>query len=138
METEVFYLLRCKPNGSCFYIASRLAIEVLEICKRFRGSPEDKPNSSILDGFDPTVLSSAEDLRSLICEWYHRGLEAVVPQLGFYDEASKRPFTRGDLLALEAIRTSMDVPEKGAKRLSAIKAILDRMKQIGTWASTPE
>jgi len=76
------YIVRCKPNGSCFYIAARLGIEVCEILKRIEAD-EDKPKTSCLDGFASNVLSSAEDLRKLICEWYHRGLESVVPQLGF-------------------------------------------------------
>jgi hypothetical protein len=50
-----------------------MAIEVLEIQKRLlTGSP--LPTTSILDGYHDEVVSSAEDLRSLICEWYHRGL----------------------------------------------------------------
>lgn len=68
-----FRVVRCMPNGSCFYIAARLAIEVLEIQKRIAQS-KDLPTTTILDGYHDDIVSSAEDLRSLICEWYHRGL----------------------------------------------------------------
>lgn len=79
---NTMHLIRCKPNGSCFYIAARLGIEVCEILKRVDAG-EEKPSTTCLDGFSHIVTESAEDLRKLICEWYHRGLDAVVPQLGY-------------------------------------------------------
>lgn len=131
------YLLRVCPNGSCFYIAARLAIELKEIMKR-HSEKTSKPETTNLNGFSPEVLASAEVLRSLICEWYRRGLDRVMPELGHYDEASKRPFKRGDLLALEAIRHGKDVPEEGPSRDLVIQSVLGLMRKAGTWASTPE
>lgn len=82
------------------------------------------------------MIASAEDLRCLICEWYHRGLYTTVPQIGFYDQ--KRLFTRGDLLALEKVRAGQDVEEKGPSRLRSILEVLAEMKRERSWASTPE
>jgi hypothetical protein len=61
-----------------------------------------------------------------------------MPQLGHYDETSKRPFKRSDLLALEAIRHGKDVPEEGPGREAIVQQVLATMKREGTWASTPE
>jgi hypothetical protein len=110
---------------------------VCEILKRLEDE-EEKPKTSCLDGFASNVLTSAEDLRKLICEWFHRGLDSVVPQLGFFDESTKAPFTRGHILALEVIRKGHDVPEKGPERLQCIRNLLDEMRRERSWASTPE
>lgn len=132
-----FRVVRCMPNGSCFQIAARLGIEVLEIEKRLELN-QDLPTTTILDGQHDEVVSSAEDLRSMICEWQHRGLQTEVPQLGHQDASNQRFFTRGDLLALEKVRHGDDVPEKGAARLHCIRQVLSEMRRERSWASTPE
>lgn len=133
-----FSVLRCMPNGSCFQIACRLGIELLEIEKRWTDRPSEKPSTTNLNGFSSEVTSSAEDLRKLVVLWYSTGLTKEVPSLGNFDEASKRLFTRADLLALEAIRQGRDIDEKGPKREEALQEMIHVMKREGSWASTPE
>ena len=126
------------PNGSCFQIACRLGIELLEIEKRFLDNASEKPSTTNLNGFSLEVTSSAEDLRKLVVLWYSSGLSKEVPSLGHFDETSKRLFCRGDLLALEAIRQGLDVEESGPKRVEIIQSMIRMMKREGSWASTPE
>lgn len=130
-------IIPAAANGSCFYISSVLAIEY-QVAKRRKTANIPMNNEPLLDGHHSEVLQRAELLRSLLCEWYERGLQTIVPHLGFYDEASKQHFTRGDLLALEMVRSGTDVPEKGPERLDRIKKYLQHMRRPGTWASTPE
>lgn len=132
-----FRVVRCMPNGSCFYIAARMAIEILEIQKRLDNGA-GLPTTTRLDGQHDEIVSSAEDLRSLICEWQHRGLYTSVPQLGHQDASKGRLFTRGDLLALEKVRLGDDVSEKGSSRLMSILSVLAEMRRERSWASTPE
>lgn len=133
-------VIKAEGNGSCLFISLRLALECTTILKKARDG-EPVP-TAVVDGSDERVLRSAESMRALIVKWYHGGLDRDVPGLGSYVQAtstsSGRTWRRGDILAMEMVRSAKDVPEEGLERIAAMLKYLDYMKLRSTWGGTPE
>ena len=105
--------------------------------------------SCILDGENPKVLQSAEDLRNkIIIKWFENGLDKDIPGFGFFDESAKRPWTRGDLLTMEAANikelsgSSGDIPESAddcrALQKKYLKYLSSDNKFRKNWGGTAE
>jgi hypothetical protein len=134
------YIIKAEGNGSCLFISMRLALEYLKVLKIAKES--QSVANAILDGRDPKVCASAEGLRELVVLWYKEHLDVVVPGFGQYtqstDTAKGREWVRGDILAIEMVRSNHDVPETGPERSAAMTKYLERMSRRGEWGSTPE
>ena len=136
----MYVRIQASPNGSCLFISLRLALE----CNKVLDTPifsSEEPNPcarAVINGQDPRVLKSSENLRSLIVQWYQRHLAREVPDLGTYVH-NGRAWNRGDLIAVEMISKQGDIPDEpnDPKRISAMHQYLTHI-QRGAWGSTPE
>jgi hypothetical protein len=95
----------------------------------------NRPFKTILDGYHEKILKSAEELRDLILKWYDDRFTQEIPSFGSYIE-NGRPWTRGDILAMEMVTRDKDLPEDPDKKLEAMQQYLRRQKYA--WGSTPE
>lgn len=138
--TKGMRVIKASGNGSCLFISLRLALEYLKVLKI--SAEAQSLRSAILDGHDPKVLASAEGLRELVVLWYRNYLDTVVPGFGQYTQSTEtakgREWLRGDILAIEMVRSNHDVPEDGPARHAAMLKYLERMSRRGEWGSTPE
>lgn len=123
------WIIQAEPNGSCLFISLRLALEAQAVLTKARA--KERVTTACLDGSAPALLKSAEELRTMIVQWYSAHLDKSVP-LG------SPPLKRGDILAIEMVRHAHDVPEQGPERDAAIQKYLAAMQRSGTWGSTPE
>jgi hypothetical protein len=123
------HIIEADSNGSCLFISLRLGLELHAVLEKHRGGTP--VTSACLDGRAPAMIKSAEDLRAMIVQWYSEGLNKEVP-------GAEPRLKRGDILAIEMVRHSRDVPAEGPLRDAAIQQYLDAMKRRGTWGSTPE
>lgn len=144
-------IIEAASNGSCLFISLRLGLEVLKLLS-FKSSAEttlDTRISCILDGENPKVLQSAEDLRNkIIIKWYENGLDKEIPEFGYFDETTKRPWTRGDLITMESANikilsgNSGDIPESVEGRREMQKRYLHYLasnnKHGKNWGGTAE
>ena len=134
------YVVKVKPNGSCLFISLRLGLECSKLLK------VNMPGVGLVDGFDHRVVESAENLRSMIVEWYSNGLSKTLP--GFeangeskpgHDGTREVPWTRADLVAMETSNLiSSDIPEPGPERLKLVLRYLEHVKKPRTWGGVPE
>ena len=130
--------LRTGGHGSCLFLAARLALELRHVLKCVAaGSP---PTEFSLDGTSAEVVASGDELRAAVCAWYERGLDKPLPSMGEYVSGpSARPWTRGDLLALEMVQRGEDVPEHDAPRRREVQlAYLAAMRKPHEWGGPPE
>jgi len=102
-------------------------------------------------GFHPLILNSAEQLRKIICNWYEFHLFKEIPELGAYVHNGPT-WTRGDILAMEMVSKSKDVPELSRssnecstkeaeiaqQRIKCMQQYIATMRNASVWGSTPE
>lgn len=141
-------IIKAAANGSCLFISLRIGLEVLKLLS-LNLTHATEPINCILDGENPKVLQSAEDLRNkIIIKWFENGIDKEIPGFGFFDESAKRPWTRGDLLTMEAANIkelsgrSGDIPESAedcrALQKKYLKYLASDNKFRKNWGGTAE
>lgn len=132
-----WYTIPVAGNGSCLFTSLRICMELNYLLSKIdSGEP---PDHFVLDGHHDNMLKASFNMRLKIVDWFRKRLDQSVPQLGNYIEGPlARPYVRGDLLALEMVRSGKDVPENGAERESIILKYLVDMSAPDRWGSTPE
>lgn len=125
---SLFKLVRAAGNGSCLFISLRLGLELLTLIKM--SDAGQRIEHGIIDGHNPAVLESAESLRNdVILQWFKNGLEKIVPSFGVFDVKSQKPWTRGDIIVMEAANLiEGDTPEDPDKRLELQHSYLKHMQ----------
>jgi hypothetical protein len=128
-------IIKAAGNGRCLFISLRLALECFTLIEiKAKGDPVP---THCINGHAECVVSSAETLCGMICDWYEKGLSKEVAGFGSYI-TSGRQWTRRDILAIEMVQKGRDVPEEGSEREQAALGYIKRMRQRGSWGSTPE
>lgn len=128
-------VIKAAGNGRCLFISLRLALECFTLIDLQQRSQETP--TYCINGHADCVIKSAETLCGMICDWYQNGLMKVVAGFGSYI-SSGRSWVRRDILAIEMVQRGRDVPEEGPDRDKAAYGYLKRMRQRGSWGSTPE
>jgi hypothetical protein len=128
-------VVKAAGNGRCLFISLRLALECFTMIDML--GKDETLRSHCVNGHADCVIKSAETLCGMICDWYENGLSKEVAGFGSYI-SSGRPWTRRDILAMEMVQRGRDVPEEGAGREEAALGYIKKMRQRGSWGSTPE
>lgn len=128
-------VIKAAGNGRCLFISLRLALECFTLID-MEARSEPVPVHCI-NGRADCVIKSAETLAGMICDWYQNNMAKEVVGFGSYI-SSGRAWVRRDLIAIEMVQKGRDVPEDGPERESAALKYLAKMRQRGSWGSTPE
>ena len=119
------YRFRVAGDGACLFVSLRLGLEIVSVLQ------QKSSQAWCLKSSCDHINEDAARLRKLLVKWYEDG-EALVPQLGRFDEASGAPWSRAAIISTELAKKNAEATP------AAARAYLESMLLKTTWGSTPE